>query len=93
MTRQEQRMVKELRETIDRELHAVSKYYGFKVVSKCAYKVIDGFLYEVYISAPPIKRGTAMSAKVSVKPCIIDDVFCGCMICRKLHERNLSVAT
>lgn len=75
MTRQEQRMVKELRETIDRELHAAAKRYGFKVVSKCAYKVIDGFLYEVYISAPPIKCGTAMSAAVSVKPCAIDDVF------------------
>lgn len=75
MTRQEQRMVKELRETIDRNLKAVSKSYGFKVVSGCPYKVIDGFLYDVYVSAPPIKRGTAISAEVSVKPCAIDDTF------------------
>lgn len=75
MTRQEQKMVKELRGTIDRDLKSVSKSYGFKVVSKCAYKVMDGFLYEVYISAPPIKCGTAISAAVSVKPCAIDDVF------------------
>lgn len=75
MTRQEQRRVKELRETIDRNLKAVSKPYGFKVVSKCAYRVMDGLLYEVSISAPPIKCGTAISAEVSVKPCAIDDVF------------------
>lgn len=75
MTRQEQRMVRELRGTINRDLKAVSKSYGFKVVSECAYKVIDGFLYEVYISAPPIKCGTAISVKISVKPCAIDDIF------------------
>ncbi|MCM1538148.1 MAG: hypothetical protein NC254_07110 [bacterium] len=75
MTRQEQRTVKELRRIIDQNLKAVSKTYGFKVVSKCAYKVIDGFLYEVYISAPPIKCGTAINVTVSVKPCAIDDAF------------------
>lgn len=75
MTRQEQKMVKELRGAIDQNLKSVSKLYGFKTVSGCAYKVIDGFLYEVYISAPPIKRGTAINADVSVKPCAIDDAF------------------
>ncbi len=75
MTHQEQRTVKELRGTIDQNLKAFSKPYGFKVVSKCAYKVIDGFLYDVYIEAPPIKCGTAISATISVKPCAIDDVF------------------
>lgn len=73
MTRQEQKMVKELRGIIDRDLKTVSKSYGFKVVSKCAYKMIDGFLYEVDIF--PIKRGTAISANVSVKPCAVDDAF------------------
>ncbi len=75
MTRQEQRTVKELRGTINQNLKVISKPYGFKAISECAYKVIDGFLYDVYISAPPIKCGTAISAKVSVKPCAIDDAF------------------
>lgn len=75
MTRQEQRMVRELRGTINQNLKTVSKSYGFKVVSECAYKVINGFLYEVYISVPPIKCGTAISVKISVKPCAIDDIF------------------
>lgn len=88
MTRQEQRMVKELRGTIDRELHDAAKRRGFKVVSKCAYRVIDGFLYEVYISAPPIKRGTAMSATVSVKPCAIDNVFWDVYGMREIAEKK-----
>jgi hypothetical protein len=75
MTREEQRMVKELRGIIDRNLKTVSKSYGFKVVSKCAYKVIDGFLYEVGISAYMSECGTAISAEISVRPCAIDDVF------------------
>lgn len=75
MTRQEQRMVRELSGMINRNLKTASKAYGFKVVSKCAYKVLDGFLYEVYISVPPIKCGTAINTEVSVKPCAIDEVF------------------
>lgn len=75
MTRQEQKMVKELRGTIDKNLKTVSKSYGFKVVSKCPYKVIDGFLYEVYIVAYMSEWGAAISAEVLVKPCAIDDVF------------------
>jgi hypothetical protein len=75
MTRQEQRMVKELRGIIDKDLKTVSKSYGFKVVSKCPYKVIDGFLYEVYIVAYMSECGAAISAEVLVKPCAIDDVF------------------
>lgn len=75
MTRQEQKTVKELRRIIDQNLKVASKSFAFKVVSKCVYKVIDGFLYEVYISVPPIKCGTAISATVSVKPCAIDDAF------------------
>lgn len=75
MTRQDQRMVRELSKQIDRDLKNVSKACGFKVAAKCAYKVIDGFLYCVYIYAPPIKCGTAINAKVSVKPCAIDDAF------------------
>lgn len=68
-------MVRELNGMIRQNLKSISKQYGFRVVQGCAYKVLNSFLYEVYIDAPPICRGTALTAKVSGKPCAIDDVF------------------
>ena len=75
MTRQEQKAVKELSEMISKNLKAVAREHGFKVVSDCAYKVLGDFLYEVFLSAPPVRRGTAIRAVVSTKPCVIDNVF------------------
>ena len=59
---------------ISKNLKVVAREHGFKVVSDCAYKVGD-FLYEVFLSAPPVRCGTAIRAVVSVKPCAIDNVF------------------
>ena len=75
MTRQEQKAVKELSEMISKNLKVIAKEHGFKVVSVCAYKVLGDFLYEVFLSAPPVRCGTAISAVVSTKPCAIDNVF------------------
>lgn len=75
MTRQEQKAVKELSEMISKNLKVVAREHGFKVVSDCAYKVLGDFLYEVFLSAPPVRCGTAIRAVVSVKPCAIDNVF------------------
>lgn len=72
MTRQEQKAVKELSEMISKNLKLVAREHGFKVVSDCAYKVLGDFLYEVFLSAPPIRHGTAIRAVVSTKPCVID---------------------
>ncbi|MBM6911264.1 hypothetical protein [Oscillibacter valericigenes] len=75
MTRQEQKAVKELSEMISKNLKVIAREHGFKVVSDCAYKVLGDFLYEVFLSAPPVRRGTAIRAVVSTKPCVIDNVF------------------
>ena len=75
MTRQEQKAVKELSEMISKNLKVIAKEHGFKVVSDCAYKVLGDFLYEVCLSAPPVRHGTAIRAVVSTKPCVIDNVF------------------
>ena len=75
MTRQEQKAVKELSAMISKNLKVVAGEHGFKVVSDCAYKVLGDFLYEVFLSAPPVRRGTAIRAVVSTKPCVIDNVF------------------
>ena len=75
MTRQEQKAVKELSTMISKNLKVVAGEHGFKVVSDCAYKVLGDFLYEVFLSAPPVRRGTAIRAVVSTKPCAIDNVF------------------
>ena len=48
MTRQEQKAVKELSEMISKNLKAVAREHGFKVVSDYAYKVLGDFLYEVF---------------------------------------------
>lgn len=66
MTRQEQKAVKELSAMISKNTKVIAKEHGFKVVSDCAYKVLGDFLYEVFLSAPPIRRGTAIRAVVSV---------------------------
>ena len=75
MTRQEQKAVKELSEMISKNLKVIAKEHGFNVVSDCAYKVLGDFLYEVFLSAPPVRCGTAIRAVVSTKPCVIDNVF------------------
>ena len=75
MTRQEQKAVKELSAMISKNLKVVAGEHGFKVVSDCAYKVLGDFLYEVFLSAPPVRCGTAIRAVVSTKPCAIDNVF------------------
>ena len=75
MTRQEQKAVKELSTMLSKNLKVVAGEHGFKVVSDCAYKVLGDFLYEVFLSAPPVRRGTAIRAVVSTKPCVIDNVF------------------
>ena len=75
MTRQEQKAVKELSEMIAKNLKVIAREHGFKVVSDCAYKVLGDFLYEVFLSAPPVRRGTSIRAVVSTKPCVIDNVF------------------
>ena len=75
MTRQEQKAVKELSAMISKNLKVVAREHGFNVVSDCAYKVLGDFLYEVFLSAPPVRRGTAIRAVVSTKPCVIDNVF------------------
>ena len=75
MTRQEQKAVKELSAMISKNIKVIAKEHGFKVVSDCAYKVLGDFLYEVFLSAPPVRRGTAIRAVVSTKPCVIDNVF------------------
>ncbi len=54
MTRQEQKAVKELSAMISKNLKVVAGEHGFKVVSDCAYKVLGDFLYEVFLSAPPV---------------------------------------
>ena len=71
MTRQEQKAVKELSEIISKNLKVIAREHDFKVVSDCAYKVLGDFLYEVFLSAPPVRRGTAIRAVVSTKPCTI----------------------
>lgn len=75
MTRQEQKAVKELSAMISKNTKVIAREHGFKVVSDCAYKVLGDFLYEVFLSAPPVRCGTAIRAVVSVKPCVIDNVF------------------
>ena len=55
MTRQEQKAVKELSEMISKNLKVIAKEHGFNVVSDCAYKVLGDFLYEVFLSAPPVR--------------------------------------
>ena len=61
MTRQEQKAVKELSAMISKNTKVIAREHGFKVVSDCAYKVLGDFLYEVFLSAPPVRCGTAIS--------------------------------
>ena len=75
MTRQEQKAVRELSEMVSKNLKVIAKEHGFKVISDCAYKVLGDLLYEVFLSAPPIRCGTVIRAVVSTKPCAIDNVF------------------
>ena len=91
MTRQEQKAVKELSEMISKNLKVVAREHGFKVVSDCAYKLGD-FLYEVFLSAPPVRCGTAIRAVVSVKPCAIDNVFWDVYEMGEVARRNRLVS-
>ena len=75
MTREEQKAVRELKNTIKKMLKPSCKAFNYKTASGWGYKVVNDYIYILYISVPPVSRGKYIRAKVSVKPILIDTIF------------------
>lgn len=75
MTREEQKAVRELKNAVKKILKPIGKALNYKTVSGWVYKVVNDYIYILYISVPPVSRGKYIRAKVSVKPILIDTIF------------------
>lgn len=75
MTREEQKAVRELKNSIKKMLRPICKSFKYKTASGWAYKVINDYIYILYIDAYPISLGRYISTKISVKPALIDNIF------------------
>lgn len=72
MTRERQRVQREYKRLIEKEqLRPAAKRYGFKTVSGFVYRMEDGWLFTVSLTATYEK----LRVSLSVKPLVIDTLF------------------
>ncbi len=72
MTREEMRIQREIKQALEKKhLKPICKSRGFKVISGCPYRVVEGLLYTLYVS----NNNENIIMQLYVKPLIIDDLF------------------
>lgn len=75
MTREEQRVIRELKEPLIQACKEAGKRRGWKTVSGSQYFDRGGILYMLRVSLPPVCGGRAVSAWLSCKPLALDEMF------------------
>ena len=75
MTREEQRIIRELKKPLAKTCKEAGKRRKWKTIAECQYQVRDGMLYMLYVSLPPIAGGRELSAWLSCKPVALDELF------------------
>lgn len=75
MTREEQKAVRELKNAVKKMLRPSCKAFNYKTASGWVYKVVNDYIYILYISVPPVSRGKYIRTKISIKPILIDNIF------------------
>lgn len=76
MTREDQRMLRELEKTLKKTCRETGKRRGWKTVSGEQYQVRDGFLYVLYIALPAFfDRERAVKVNLRCKPLAVDEMY------------------
>ena len=76
MTRENQRVVRELRKALNKTCREIGKRRGRKTVSGPQYQVRDGFLYVLNIAPPTFfDRERAVKVNLRCKPLTVDEMY------------------
>lgn len=75
MTREEQRLVRELKKPLEKCCKEIGRRRGWKTIAGVQYHVREGMLYMLYANVPPVDRGQALKANFSCKPPALDEMY------------------
>ena len=75
MTREEQRIIRELKKPLKQTCKETGKRRKWKTIAECQYQVRDGVLYMLYVTLSAVNNGRALKAWLSCKPVGLDELF------------------
>jgi hypothetical protein len=75
MTREEQRLIRELKNPLKKSCKEIGKRRGWKTVAGEQYRERDGMLHMLIVSIPPVDCGKQLKMNISCKPLALDEIY------------------
>lgn len=75
MTREEQKLIRELENPLKKTCKEIGKRRGWKTIAGEQYRERDGMLYMLIVSIPPVDCGKMLKMNVRCKPPVLDEVY------------------
>lgn len=75
MTREEQRLIRELKKPLGKTCKEIGKRRGWKTIAGEQYRERDGMLYILIVSIPPVDCGKMLKMNIRCKPPALDEVY------------------
>lgn len=75
MTREEQKLMRELEKLLTKTCKETGKRRGWKTISGRQYQVRNGVLYVLSVSFPVFDNGRTLKAHLRCKPLILDELY------------------
>lgn len=75
MTREEQRLIRELKKPLGKTCKEIGKRRGWKTIAGEQYRERDGMLYMLIVSIPPVDCGKMLKMNIRCKPPALDEVY------------------
>ena len=75
MTREEQRLIRELKKPLGKTCKEIGKRRGWKTIAGEQYRERDGMLYMLIVSIPPVDCGKMLKMNISCKPLALDEIY------------------
>lgn len=73
MTREEQRKVRTIEQELKKKIREACKRHKYKTVDGCGYKVVNGYIYDVYVWVAD--KGETLTARLCGKLLALDELF------------------
>lgn len=75
MTREEQKLIRELKNPLKKTCKEIGKRRGWKTIAGEQYRERDGMLHMLYVSIPPVDCGKMLKLNIRCKPLALDEVY------------------
>lgn len=75
MTREEQKLIRELKKPLEKTCKELGKRRGWKTIAGEQYRERDGMLYMLMVSIPPVDCGKMLKMNIRCKPLALDEVY------------------